>query len=50
MNYLVLNIEAGHSLFRKIRTGEKHVTRYDADVNDNFYVKAVFAYRVRFKK
>lgn len=47
---LVLNIEAGHSLFRKIRTGIKHVVKYDADVNDNLYVKAVFAYRVRFKK
>lgn len=47
---LVFNLEAGHSLSRKMRTGIKHVTRYDADVNDNFYVKAVFAYRVRFKK
>jgi hypothetical protein len=47
---LVLNIEAGHSLLRKVRTGIKHVVRYDADVNDNLYVKAVFAYRVRFKK
>ena len=46
----VLNIEAGHSLFRKIRTGIKQVSKYDADVNDNFYVKASFAYRVRFKK
>ena len=47
---LVLNIEAGHSLFRKIKTGIKQVSKYDADVNDNFYVKASFAYRVRFKK
>jgi len=47
---LVLNIEAGHSLFRKIRTGIKHMARFDAAVNDNFYIKAVFAYRVRFKK
>ncbi len=46
----VLNIEAGHSLFRKIRTGIKQVTKYDAYVNDNFYVKSSLAYRVRFKK
>lgn len=46
----VLNVEAGHSLFRKIRTGIKQISKYDADVRDNFYVKASFAYRVRFKK
>jgi len=47
---LVLNIEGGHSFFRKIRTGVKHVSKYDADVNDNFYFKLSVAYRVRFKK
>ena len=46
----VLNIEAGHSLFRKIKTGVKQVSKYDTDVKDNFYLKASFAYRVRFKK
>lgn len=47
---LVLNIEAGHSLFRKIKTGIKQISKYDANVNDNFYFKLAFAYRVRFKK
>ena len=46
----VLNIEAGHSFFRKIKTGVMHVSKYDANVNDNLYVKVSFAYRVRFKK
>lgn len=47
---LVLNVEAGHSLFRKIRMGEKHISKVDANVNDNFYFKLSFAYRVRFPK
>ncbi len=46
----VLNIEAGHSILRKIRTGIKDVSKSDADVNDNFYFKLSFAYRVRFTK
>ncbi len=47
---LVLNIEAGHSLFRKIRKGEKNISKVDAKVNDNLYIKVAFAYRVRFAK
>ncbi|MEO8769071.1 MAG: DUF6268 family outer membrane beta-barrel protein [Ferruginibacter sp.] len=47
---IVLNVEAGHSILRKIRTGIKHVSKYDADVNDNLYIKIALAYRVRFKK
>jgi Domain of unknown function (DUF6268) len=47
---LVLNIEAGHSVFRKIRTGVKDILKFDENVNDNFYLKLVFAYRVRFTK
>ncbi|MEP7165024.1 MAG: DUF6268 family outer membrane beta-barrel protein [Ferruginibacter sp.] len=46
----VLNMEAGHSILRKIRTGIKDISKYDADVNDNFYIKLSFAYRVRFSK
>ena len=45
---IVLNIEAGHSLFRKVRAGVKDVFINDADVNDNFYFKLSMAYRVRF--
>ena len=44
----VFNIEAGHSLFRKIRTGEINISKTDAKVNDNLYFKASFTYRVRF--
>lgn len=46
---MVLNVEAGHSLFRKIRTGVKQVSKTDAAVNDNLYFKIGLAYRVRFK-
>lgn len=46
----VLNIEAGHSMFRKIRTGEKHISKIDLNVNDNYYFKLTFSYRVRFTK
>ena len=47
---LVLNMEAGHSLFRKIRTGIKGISKLDEKVNDNFYFKISFLYRVRFTK
>ncbi|MGB5006030.1 MAG: DUF6268 family outer membrane beta-barrel protein [Ferruginibacter sp.] len=46
----VLNLEAGHSLLRKVETGIKHVTKLDAVVNDNFYIKLSVAYRVRLTK
>ncbi|HMU10268.1 MAG TPA: DUF6268 family outer membrane beta-barrel protein [Ferruginibacter sp.] len=46
----VLNIEAGHSVLRKIRTGVKEVWKSDAKVNNNVYVKLAIAYRVRFSK
>jgi hypothetical protein len=45
---IVLNIEAGHSLFRKVETGIKHISKKDADVNDNLYVRLSLAYRIRF--
>lgn len=47
---IVLNMEAGHSLFRKTRTGVKGVSKYDADVNDNLYFRLSLAYRVRLVK
>lgn len=47
---LVLNIEGGHSFFRKIKTGVKQVSKVDANVNDNLYIKLSFAYRLRFTK
>jgi hypothetical protein len=44
---IVLNIESGHSLFRKVETGIKHISKRNADVNDNFYFKLSLAYRIR---
>lgn len=46
----VLNMEAGHSVLRKIRTGVKDVWKFDGKVNDNVYVKLAVAYRVRFSR
>ena len=47
---IVVNIEMGHSILRKIRTGVKNKTRTDWGVNDNAYMKLALAYRVRFAK
>ena len=44
----VFNIEAGHSAFRKIETGIKHIYKYNSNVKDNFYLSVSFGYRVRF--
>jgi hypothetical protein len=46
----VFTAEAGHSLLRKIRTGLKHVAKYDREVDDNLYFRVSVAYRVRFKR
>jgi hypothetical protein len=46
---IVLNAEAGHSLFRKIRTGVKNEARTDWQANDNIYVKLGIAYRIRLR-
>ena len=45
---IVVNTEIGHSLFRKLRIGEKNVFENDLAVNDNFYIRLMLAYRVRF--
>jgi len=45
---IVMNVEAGHSLFRKIQTGLDDKSRFNANANDNFYFKLAFSYRVRF--
>jgi hypothetical protein len=44
---ILFNIEAGHSILRKIRTGEKNISKYDAGVNDGLYFKVSLAYRIR---
>ena len=46
----VLNVETGHSILRKLRTGIKSISSYDTKVNDNLYFKLALAYRVRFSK
>ncbi|HVM88114.1 MAG TPA: DUF6268 family outer membrane beta-barrel protein [Puia sp.] len=46
---IVLNMEAGHSFFRKIRTGMRKGTRTDWMANDNMYLKLALAYRLRLK-
>jgi len=46
----VINLELGHSLFRKIRTGERNVSKQDLGARDNFYGKLSIAWRVRLPK
>lgn len=45
---IVLNTEIGHSLYRKFRVGQKNVFESDLAVNDNFYVRLMLAYRIRY--
>lgn len=46
---IVLNLEAGHSLFRKIRTGTRYQKGERLDVQNSIYLKAAIAYRMRFQ-
>jgi Domain of unknown function (DUF6268) len=46
---LVLNFEAGHSILRKVRSGDWHNTKYDWNADDNFYFKLSVAYRLRIR-
>ncbi|MBS1600512.1 MAG: hypothetical protein JST75_19960 [Bacteroidetes bacterium] len=45
--HIVLNIEAGHSILRKIRSGVKHETPYNWNACNNPYFKFMIAYRIR---
>jgi hypothetical protein len=48
---VVLTTEAGHSVFRRLRTGiSKGISKYEASekVNDNVLLRAGLAYRMRF--
>jgi hypothetical protein len=51
--HLLLNIEAGHSIYRKIQQGMRGdlIGRKQTTISqkDNFYAKAAFAYRLRFR-
>ena len=44
---ILFNIEAGHSIFRKIHSGIKNGLRTDLMANDNVYLKIGLAYRIR---
>jgi hypothetical protein len=46
---LVLNAEIGHSILRKIRTGEYHEKGAHLDVKDAWYFKTAIAYRIRLR-
>ncbi len=46
---IALNAEAGHSIFRKMRTRLKDKAENDWNARDNAYVKLSLAYRVRFR-
>jgi len=45
--HIVLNMEAGYSLFRKIRSGGKDNITYNWNASDNPYFKLSLAYRIR---
>jgi len=45
--HIVLNLEAGYSLFRKIRSGAKDNITYNWNASDNPYFKLSLAYRIR---
>ena len=47
--HLVLNVEAGHSVMRKIRNGVKDEFKNDWKANDNVYFKIACAYRMRLR-
>ncbi|MFI5152526.1 MAG: DUF6268 family outer membrane beta-barrel protein [Chitinophagales bacterium] len=48
-SHFVLNLELGHSLFRKIRSGEKYEVNDNWNAEDGFYFKFGIAYRIRFR-
>jgi len=47
---IVLNLEAGHSVLRKLRSGDYDMkSPYDWSVNDAYYIKLMLAYRLRLR-
>ena len=45
----LLNLEAGHSVLRKIRSGPHDEINYPWNNQDNFYFKVMIAYRLRLR-
>lgn len=46
---ILLNLEAGHSVLRKIRTGPRYEINNLWNNQDNFYIKFMIAYRFRLR-
>ena len=46
---IAINMEAGHSILRKLRTGQEDMPDVDWNASDNLYGKLGLAYRVRFR-
>lgn len=46
----VFNLEAGHSILRKLRGGEWRDINQNWNASDNFYFKGMIAYRLRLRK
>jgi hypothetical protein len=46
---IVINAELGHSILRKIRTGDYLEKGVRIDVNDAWYFKTAIAYRIRLR-
>ena len=47
---VLLNLETGHSILRKIRSGEWHDVHNSWNADDDIYFKFSIAYRFRFRK
>jgi len=48
-NHVVLNLEFGHSILRKIRSGQEYKVNDNWNAADGFYFKCGIAYRIRFR-
>ena len=49
MKHVVLNVETGSSILRKIRTGVERKANENWNIQDNIYFKISLAYRMRFR-
>jgi Domain of unknown function (DUF6268) len=47
--HIAINMEAGHSILRKMRSGQEDMPDVDWNASDNLYGKLGLAYRLRFR-
>ena len=47
--HVAINMEAGHSILRKLRSGQENLPDVDWNASDNLYGKLALAYRLRFR-